>query len=931
MKFPGSNWWSFDFHNHTPASSDFNATERIQITPRDWLLAYMRSGIDCVAITDHNSADWIQALQQELAVMKAEQPLAPDYREIHLFPGVELTTAEGLHVIGVYGCDDSAGKVHGLLTLARYNNDPINAHGICAESAAAICQHIHDTGGVVILAHAEEINGLFHGTVDPTSGLFTPTRPGRVIDQIVASADGIEVHNLVRPAIQHFAAIAKRFALVDGSDSHQTADAGTRRVWLKMARPSIEGLKLALLDPFSSLLRAADKPSAPEHRVTSLRVTNLQLRRQPLKIEFSPWFNAIIGGRGSGKSTILETLRLALAREGDIEELGPNSDVFRAFDRFRQTGGPRGNSGMVRPETVLTAEVEKHDYLLDVKESYSFEWTPDGFQARRKDESGVWAETGLSAEQAAEIFPVKVFSQKQIFELAERPSALLTYIDRVPEVNYQRWEDENAALCRALRSAREEERELLQAIEKKAQLENEKKEVDRKATAYQQSSVATQVKTFSENESAQQVVSTFVEAIREPTLRLEKSLGVAGPYEAIQLAAISLESPNLAGLQQAADETIRNLSAKYAILLRTMEEMKEVVAAFQAHTTVVAFKEETDQAIAAYRSEVTRLKAEGVGTAQEAETALKRQQELEAALAEISSQEERLKVVRRSVLRAYSALKLHRLKLSRLRQEFVHSTLADNSNLRMTIEGQADVQQSAEQFRSILRLQESTFIDEVLSTDELTGQPSGLLGRLVAEGIHDPTHKRVTSLKLGILERSKEILGQTIHGRLVSALNRLSPDDDDSLLEWFPEDKVRVEFRRNSTGPFQSLERASAGQKTSSVLSFLLSHGTEPLLLDQPEDDLDNALVSELVVQQIRGNKSRRQMLVVTHNPNIVVNGDAELVLPMGFSNGQIQQNHAGGLQERAVRQCICDIMEGGRDAFRQRYKRILEDLDASN
>ena len=100
--------------------------------------------------------------------------------------------------------------------------------------------------------------------------------------------------------------------------------------------------------------------------------------------------------------------------------------------------------------------------------------------------------------------------------------------------------------------------------------------------------------------------------------------------------------------------------------------------------------------------------------------------------------------------------------------------------------------------------------------------------------------------------------------------------------------------------------------------------------MDQPEDDLDNALVSELVVDQVRSNKSRRQIIVVTHNPNIVVNGDAELVLPMTFSNGQIQQLDAGGLQERAVRQRVCDIMEGGRDAFRQRYKRILEDLDAS-
>jgi ABC-type cobalamin/Fe3+-siderophores transport system ATPase subunit len=155
-------------------------------------------------------------------------------------------------------------------------------------------------------------------------------------------------------------------------------------------------------------------------------------------------------------------------------------------------------------------------------------------------------------------------------------------------------------------------------------------------------------------------------------------------------------------------------------------------------------------------------------------------------------------------------------------------------------------------------------------------------------------------------------------------------EDQDSLLEWFPDDKVRVEYRRDSTQKFESLERASAGQKTSAILSFLLAHGDEPLLLDQPEDDLDNALVYSLVVKQIRANKSRRQIIVVTHNPNIVVNGDAELVLPMEYKNGAIHLVDAGGLQQRAVREKICAIMEGGKDAFRQRYKRILEDMEAT-
>lgn len=931
MKYPGSNWWSFDFHNHTPASSDYDAGERAAITARDWLLAYMRSGVDCVAITDHNAGDWIDILKQELITMAGEQPRHAEFRDIHLFPGAELTSSEGLHILAIYGPEDGAAKIHGLLALSQYNHDANNAHGICNAGASAICDHIHQTGGVVILAHAEEVNGIFHGSVDVATGNFIPTRPDRSIEQILEKADAIEIHNEGSRAAQHFADRLKSRAIVDGSDSHRTSRAGTRRVWIKMAQPSIEGLKLALLDPASSLLRATDKPSAPLHRITSLRIEQLHLRRQPLEIAFSPWFNAIIGGRGSGKSTMLEALRLAMAREVDISELGTaqESDVVRAFERFRTPGGVRGNSGMVRQDTILTATVEKYDPSANTNEMYLFTWKPDGFRAQRLD-AGVWQDTGLSIEQAAKSFPVKIFSQKQIFELAERPSALLTYIDRTPEVGFQVWKERYDELCRSLRKLRSQERVLLQTIEKKAELETELREVSRKTLAYQQSNIAGQVKVYQENQQAEKEVNGFIDALLGPIRKLDEALEEQSPYAQVRLGEIALKIPDPSSVQKEAVTLASELDAKYTELRQIVANMQQHVEQFQRGQVVADYFQKTGMAIAAYRDEVTKLRDQGIGTAQEAETALKRKQELEAALAQIVAQQTQLEVLQKQLIAAYARLKLHRRKLTKLRRKFVNDVLASNPNLRITIDEQADVEQSSDDFRSILRLQEGTFIEDVLSLDEVTGQKAGLLGNLVAHGLIDPTHKRVTSLKSGILERSREILGQPVHGRLVTAIGRLSPDDFDTLLEWFPHDLVKVEFRRGRHENFQSLERASAGQKTSSVLSFLLAHGEEPLLLDQPEDDLDNGLVSELVVNQIRNNKSRRQIIVVTHNPNIVVNGDAELVLPMMFSAGQIQQNDAGGLQERAVRERICNIMEGGRDAFRQRYKRILEDLDAS-
>ena len=122
---------------------------------------------------------------------------------------------------------------------------------------------------------------------------------------------------------------------------------------------------------------------------------------------------------------------------------------------------------------------------------------------------------------------------------------------------------------------------------------------------------------------------------------------------------------------------------------------------------------------------------------------------------------------------------------------------------------------------------------------------------------------------------------------------------------------------------WSAITQGSQGQRSAALLAFLLAFGDEPLVLDQPEDDLDNHLIYELIVRQIRENKRRRQLIIVTHNPNVVVNGDAEMVHAFGFGGGQCRVVERGALQEKAVREEVCRVMEGGREAFSRRWARL--------
>jgi hypothetical protein len=160
--------------------------------------------------------------------------------------------------------------------------------------------------------------------------------------------------------------------------------------------------------------------------------------------------------------------------------------------------------------------------------------------------------------------------------------------------------------------------------------------------------------------------------------------------------------------------------------------------------------------------------------------------------------------------------------------------------------------------------------------------------------------------------------------RFPAHLRRLAPEALDRLDLWFPEDSLAVEYSTpGDRRGFHPIQEGSPGQKTAALLAFFLSYGDEPLVLDQPEDDLDSALIYDLIVKHLREIKTRRQLIVVTHNPNIVVNGDAELVTAFVARGGETQQERSGSLQDLEVRKTVCDVMEGGREAFEQRWRRI--------
>ena len=140
----------------------------------------------------------------------------------------------------------------------------------------------------------------------------------------------------------------------------------------------------------------------------------------------------------------------------------------------------------------------------------------------------------------------------------------------------------------------------------------------------------------------------------------------------------------------------------------------------------------------------------------------------------------------------------------------------------------------------------------------------------------------------------------------------LMDDMEKGLLEIFL--KVNAEYK--------AIDKLSMGQKATALLLLLFAQKDRILVLDQPEEDLDNRFIYEDVVKILREMKGKRQLIIATHNANIPVLGDAELILVLEAKNGECAIINKGSIDKKDIKTDIKNIMEGGEEAFRIRAEK---------
>lgn len=137
-------------------------------------------------------------------------------------------------------------------------------------------------------------------------------------------------------------------------------------------------------------------------------------------------------------------------------------------------------------------------------------------------------------------------------------------------------------------------------------------------------------------------------------------------------------------------------------------------------------------------------------------------------------------------------------------------------------------------------------------------------------------------------------------------------------------DRINITLYRDDGTRAGSLDDGglSDGQKNTAILALLFAHGTNPILIDQPEDELDSDFIYNQLVPLLRRVKYKRQIILATHNANIPVNGDCELLYALNTEMGKGILKAEGGLEKPLVKEAVLDIMEGSREAFKRRQEK---------
>ncbi len=862
---------------------------------RDYGLALAQKckkvGIDVVGICDHNNVDYVEAVRKELT-----------QEGIPVFPGFEVASTEGLHLLCLFDPQTPADEVDHIITeldlppRERWITGPGGVPKQSPQSFPQIIEHIQrKRRGICIAAHMDRENGLLFECAKTTRVQYF-TDGNLLAGQISGSrAELMPFHRkVITGELNHYRR-ERPLALLNCLDVYSLKDLAEPACssWIKMSAPTIEGLWQAFLDPDSRLhlLTEADskKSPHPEEKVELVAISWEGGFLNNCGIHFNENLNCLIGGRGTGKSSIIESLRYVLEQMplGALAKKTHQSII----------------NEVIKSATKISLLVRTHQ---PAPRYYRIERAVPA-AAEPPASAVVFDESGERNElKVFDVLPhIDIFGQHEISEIAQHPEKQLDLLKRfrAPGVaKYEMARNEHMELLARNREDILRTRRELQTLEQKL---GRFPGLEEKLRQYENLGL--------EAKLHEQSLLT-----REETLLKASRDKVAGFKKPLELARqkLELESPPSDGK---VTEVLPNadLMAKLAAELEQFAEaMRKGLAHLDAivehsQRKLLSISKDWETRRRARQEDYQKILRQLHQEAIDGAAYLRLRQdleELEPIRLQHAQQSQKLRELEKK--RQRLLLKLH----DACKQLYKFDSEAAQLVSRL-LEGKVRVtvrfDNGSEGLYSKLRSIKTGMRKEVLAN--LCVQENFKLMEFIA---HMRTGPEALCEHFGFsATQAKKLAG--LDERIILELEETPPAT-----------AIRIEHNiaASTDKPnWKNLAEVSTGQRATAILLMLFPQSGAPLVIDQPEDDLDNRFIAEQVIPKLREEKQRRQFIFATHNANLPVLGDAELIVALEaqgdsqVGQAQILESNLGAIDRESVKLRVEQVLEGGKQAFEKR------------
>lgn len=930
--YQGMRWLKCDLQVQTPADSVHWQGDKIiegeeHIAAKKFAEACYELRLDLVGITEHNflSKDFLPYLK-----VAFDDILSKYNHSITMLPGFEFEAAgvgKGAHVLCLFNPDTDLTEVDSFLTecgvgVPRVKNGQLQKSDKNLKDILKLIQNKHN--GIVIMPHATSNDGIFDNEkisewVQRDQFLNTELlaieipKPVNQMSKgyqklILASNDCQQGWKRDRPIATIMSSDNKCLIKKDSKGRHEPNSLGYRYTWIKMSNPSIESLRQAFLDHSSRIRLPEDanndlhpRKLSEKNIIKSISIKNVSFLKDQ-EIHFSPYFNCIIGGRGSGKSTLVEYLRTA----------------------FKKDNNPEGQQYLEKTKRVQRT-LDHEDAEITV------EWQSD----KTSIDTIVWKnETGstltnrsvVDTDKYFDDLPISFYSQQQLNDLSEsvmvndssrQATGLLSLIDSFIRDALSSLQQQERGIVLRIKKSFADQQSINELLEVHKKLEHDISEINRKRLASE--GIEEEAKVYEALSSEKSHLDNIKDTIDLHKQNLTEQLNRLSEY---QPCFDHYDTPN--------GEWFKGFNVEVASAIQELiKNINEDIKNFNLRIDTYIEDKQGKQILDKLNNAGSNFERACIERGMSTEDV----DNLSSLQTEYASKQTQLYEKEHQIEKAKSETE----DLEGLMRE-LHDLWHQQFSLRNRLAEQKSLPKTQDSIIKVIVNEQADYVSFKQYWQAFS--PSDRRTRLGNnwEEIGQKIHSDYIVLEEKIAHSPWEMLNSILDHKAKVANVDFNPNIKEDLYQhiindseqWLQlrcervSDSVDIELFRNDGSRAGSISDndLSDGQRNTAVLALLLSEAANPLVIDQPEDELDSNFVYNELIPLLRKTKHERQLIIATHNANLPVNGDAELVYAFDVESGSGVMKACGGLDNPKVTSAILDIMEGSEEAFRKRREK---------